>query len=103
MSYDVFRDAILNRQQVVCEYAGFTREVCPHVIGTKRGRRQVLTWQFAGGSSSGLPPEGMWRCMEVDKVTGAKAQNGDWHTGARHTQPQTCVDLVDVEVAYLSR
>ena len=100
MSYDVFRQAILSKQQVVCDYAGYQREVCPHVIGTKNGKPQVLTWQFAGGSNSGLPPGGMWRCMEISKVSNAQARPGDWHTGGQHTQPQTCVDQVDVEVAY---
>jgi hypothetical protein len=90
----------LNKQQVVCFYKDYERHVCPHVIGTKNGKPQVLTWQFAGGSSSGLPPEGQWRCMEIDKVTSAKAQAGDWHTGANHSRPQTCVGEIDVEVKF---
>lgn len=100
MSYDVFRQAIINKQQVICNYTGHERAVCPHAIGTKGGRPQVLTWQFAGGSSSGLPAGGQWRCMEINKVSGARAQDGDWHTGGPHSKPQTCVDNIDVEVAY---
>jgi hypothetical protein len=100
MSYDIFKGAILARQQVVCIYKGHERFVCPHVIGLKNGKRQVLTWQFAGGSSSGLPREGQWRCMEVDQVTNARAQDGEWHTGKEHTQRRVCVDEIDVEVAY---
>ena len=98
MTYAVFRAAIVARQQVVCIYEGHQRFLCPHVIGTKNGREQVLTWQFAGGSSSGLPPEGQWRCIQIDKVTGAYAQSGEWHSGDRHSKPQTCVDQIDVEV-----
>jgi hypothetical protein len=100
MSYQVFKNAILNKQQVVCFYKGFERAVCPHAIGIKNGKPQVLTWQFAGGSNSGLPLGGQWRCMEIDSVSGAQAKDGDWHTGGLHTKPQTCVDQVDVEVAY---
>ena len=100
MSYDIFRNAILNRQQVSCHYSGHDRLVCPHVIGTKSGRPQVLTWQFAGGSSSGLPPGGQWRCMEISKISAVQAIDGPWHTGGAHTKPQTCVDQVDVEVAH---
>lgn len=98
MSYDVFKQAILNKQQVICDYTGHERAVCPHVIGLKNGKPQVLTWQFAGGSSSGLPLGGQWRCMEIAKVFGARTQDGEWHTGGQHTQPQTCVDQIDVEV-----
>ena len=100
MSYAVFRAAIVARQQVVCRYEGHERVVCPHVIGTKKGGPHVLAWQFAGGSSSGLPPGGQWRCMQIDKVTGAFAQIGEWHTGEGHSKPQTCVDQIDAEIAY---
>src|SRR5580698_7244280 len=100
MSYQIFRDAILNKQQVVCQYGGHERMVCPHVIGTKQGRPQVLTWQFAGGSSSGLPPDGQWRCMEISKVANAVARSGEWRTGENHSRPQTCVDQIDVEVEF---
>lgn len=76
------------------------REMCPHVIGTKEGRRQALFSQFAGSSSSGLPPDGEWRCIQVDKLSDVVSRPGEWYTGGVHTQPQTCVDIVDVEVAY---
>jgi hypothetical protein len=99
-AYAVLRDAIVNKRQVVCEYQGRPREVCPHVIGTKNGHRKVLTFQFAGQSSTGLPPGGEWRCMFVDQIRGAESRDGEWHTNPRHTQPQTCVDGIDVEVAY---
>jgi len=99
-AYDVLRDAILNKQQVVCDYHGHAREICPHVLGMKRGREKVLSFQFGGSGSSPLPPKGDWRCMFVDEITNAVAQDGAWHTGLGHTQPQTCVDSIDVEVDY---
>jgi hypothetical protein len=99
-AYNVLRQAIIDRLQVTCFYQGLHREVCPHVIGRKRGKLHALVFQFAGESSRGLPPGGMWRCLEVDEVTGAEAREGLWHTGDSHLKPQTCVDEVDVEVAY---
>ena len=99
-TYAIFKDAIIKKLQVTCTYNEYYREMCPHVIGTKNGKAQVLSYQFAGESSSGLPPGGEWRCMEVELISDAESQPGDWHTGPSHTQPQTCVDDVDVEVAY---
>jgi hypothetical protein len=99
LSYSVLRQAIIDKKQVTCSYRGLTREVCPHVIGLKRGKKHALVFQFGGQSSSGLPPGGEWRCLDVDSVTGASAQDGPWHTGDSHLQPQTCVDQIDVEVA----
>lgn len=94
------RQAIIDKQQIIATYAGHQREMCPHVIGSKAGREQALFFQFAGGSSSGLPPGGEWRCIPIDGLSDVSAQPGEWHTGPRHSQPQTCVDQVDVEVAY---
>jgi hypothetical protein len=96
-AYSIVRQAILDKDQIVATYQGHRRELCPHVIGTKGGRRQALFFQFAGSSSSGLPPGGEWRCMPIDGLGDVTSRSGQWHTGA-HTRPQTCVDDVDVEV-----
>jgi hypothetical protein len=100
-TYQVFRQAIVKKQQIICTYKGHNREICPHVLGLTNGREQALSYQFAGQSSSGLPPQGEWRCMKLEDVSNAKAQDGPWHTGAKHTQPQTCVKQIDIEVAYV--
>ena len=96
--YSLLREAILKQKQVVLVYQGYEREVCPHVIGLKNGKQHVLTYQFAGGSKGGLPPEGQWRCMDVRDIRSATLRDGSWHTGSSHTQPQTCVDVIDVQV-----
>jgi len=98
--YDVFRKAILERKQVTCTYQGLPREVCPHTLGHKGSNEQALVFQFAGQSSKGLPPGGEWRCLNLAQVQNAQTKDGSWHTGERHTQKQTCVDEVDVEVDY---
>lgn len=75
--------------------------VCPHVIGkNKHGREQVLAFQFAGGSKSGLPPGGQWRCMPVSEILNVKLLDGPWHTGTDHAKPQTCVSVIDLEVTF---
>lgn len=94
----MIREAMEKRQQVVCLYQGRLREVCPHTIGYKSGREKLLSFQFAGESSRGLPPGGEWRCMFIDQITDVEARDGEWHTRNDHLQPQTCVDEVDFEV-----
>ena len=100
MSYAVLRQAIVERKQVVCDYGGYPREICPHVIGMKNGREQALVYQFGGDSSSGLPKGGEWRCMPISGISNATLRDGPWHSGTGHSQPQTCVDEIDVEVPY---
>jgi hypothetical protein len=98
-TYEVFRQAVLEKKQVVCVYGGLPREICPHTLGLTNGHEQALSFQF-GQSSSGLPPNGEWRCMKLDGVTGAKLRDGPWHTAPDHSRPQTCVKQIDVEVAF---
>lgn len=95
--YELIRQATLARNQVLATYRGHRRELCPHVLGTKEGRRQALFFQFGGGSSSGLPAGGEWRCIPVDGLEHVVVRDGPWHTGVVHEQPETCVDTIDVE------
>lgn len=90
--------AILEMKQIVATYQGRYREMCPHALGTKNGRRQALFFQFAGESSRGLPRGGEWRCIPVDELADVSIRGGAWHTDDRHSQRQSCVDEIDVEV-----
>lgn len=84
---------------VAVTYAGHRREVCAHVLGlNKNGREQALTFQFGGGSNSGLPPGGEWRCMMLGNAHDVEIIEAGWHTDNNHNQEQTCVSQIDVEL-----
>ncbi len=102
-AYALVRQAIIDNHQVFATYNGYPREMCPHVIGRKRGRRQALFYQFGGDSESGLRPDGSpnnWRCIPVDELRDVTIRPGEWHTAPNHSRPQTCVDEIDVEVRF---
>lgn len=95
-TYALFRNAIINEQQVVCIYDGRRRELCPHIIGTnKRGEEVVLAWQFGGESSGPLP---QWRCLKLANVSKARLREGSWHEGGSHQTTQTCVSDIDLDI-----
>ena len=98
--YAMLAQAIKGQNQIHATYRGHRREMCPHTIGTKNGVEHVLSYQFGGTSNRGLPAEGEWRCMNVADLSDISIHEGQWHTGNRHTKPQTCIDKVDVEVIY---
>jgi hypothetical protein len=95
--YAIVRDAIASRQQIIATYGGYSREMCPHAIGTKGGRPQALFFQFGGSSSSGLPAVGEWRCLPLAGLTDVAAIDGTWHTGAGEGRAQTCIDQIDLQ------
>jgi len=45
-----------------------------------------------------LPPGGQWRCLFLSKVSDVALRDGPWHSGSSHTQPQGCVEIVDLDV-----
>ena len=97
---ELLRVAITQKKQVTAYYDNFYREMCPHALGWKYGVYHVLSFQFAGQGSHPLPPEGQWKCMDVDGLTGVTLVDGPWYSGASHTKPQTCIDQLEVEVSY---
>jgi hypothetical protein len=98
-NYKIFERAMRRRKPVLCMYDDHARGVCPIVLGHSRaGEEKALTFQFAGGSSSGLPRGGQWRCLRLAEVSEAELCDGPWIAGSRHTQPQGCVEVVDLDV-----
>ena len=103
--YEIVEDAIVNHKIITATYRDRIRIMCPHVLGTKRGRQQALFYQFAGDSSSGLGPDGdpeNWRCMFLDELSNVNSADakGEWHTAPNHSRPQTCVDQIAAEVTF---
>ena len=101
-TYDLFAQAISSRQQILCLYGGYGRQLCPVILGHSQGQEKALTFQFGGNSKSGLPPGGEWRCLWLSKVSDVQLRDGPWHAGTSHAQPQGCVDIVDLDVNPLS-
>lgn len=96
--YDLFSQAMISQKQVLCLYDGYPRKLCPIILGHSNGQEKALTYQFGGQSRSGLPRAGQWRCLWLDKVSNVQLCEGPWRAGDTHTQPQGCVQTVDLDV-----
>jgi hypothetical protein len=97
VNYDLFEQALRMRKQIVCMYGGHPRELCPIILGHSQGQEKALTYQVGGKSKSGLPEAGEWRCLFLSKVSNAQLRDGPWLVGSSHTQPQGCVQIVDLD------
>jgi hypothetical protein len=97
-NYQLFAEAMRQRKQLVCIYAGYRRELCPIILGHSQGEEKALAFQFAGESRSGLPPGGEWRCLFLAKASEIRLRAGPWRNGLSHRQPQGCVAEVDLDV-----
>ena len=97
-SYSLFEQAMRMRKRIACTYGGHPRELCPVILGHSQGQEKALTYQVGGESESGLLRAGEWRCLFLSKVSNAQLSDGPWLIGSSHTQPQGCVQIVDLDV-----
>jgi hypothetical protein len=95
-AYQILAEAIGTKQQVVARYHDEERVFSPHALGTKQGVSHVLVYQFAGGSRTGLPPGGEWRCLKLDELSDIRLEPGAWRTAPNVFNPQTCLDEIEV-------
>ncbi len=95
---DLIVTAIQQQLIVTANYQDKRRIMCPHVIGHKHGRLNVLFFQFAGESKRDLPSRGQWRCIHLDELSNVSISSGQWHTGPDYARPQTCVDQIIAKV-----
>ena len=98
-TYELLEQAIRDKQPVAARYDGGVREFCPHALGTKRGRRHVLAYQYGGASASGLPAGGEWRCLDVERLSEVAVRAGEeWRSAPNVFNPQSCLDEVEAVV-----
>lgn len=95
---DLFRQAILEQQVVACIYRGFRRQLCPHAIGWKDGRRRAIAFQFDGESSSGLRLGGEWKCIPLDEVHDSAVKPGPWRSAPDYARMLACFDVLELAV-----
>jgi hypothetical protein len=88
-NYGTIYEAIAQKVPIIATYNGHRRVLCPHALGTKRGRGQCLCYQIAGGSSRGLSGGGDWRCMALDKLSNVDFYPSQWYSGGNHSTPHT--------------
>ena len=97
-NYRLFERAMKAHKQIACMYNGYPRELCPVILGHSDAEEKALTYQIGGQSRSGLPREGEWRCLSLSKASNVQLREGPWRVGSRHSQPQGCVKVVDLDV-----
>jgi hypothetical protein len=97
-AYELFEQAMRERKQIWCSYGGFSRKLCPVLLGHTNGRERALTFQFGGETSTELAPGGEWRCLDLARASDIELHDGPWRSGDSHKRPQGCVQDVDIDI-----
>ncbi|GER09396.1 hypothetical protein D3C87_924000 [compost metagenome] len=103
-TYNLIRQAILDKRNINAMYEGLFRQLSPHAIGLGRdGQEQALFYQYAGKSKKGLAPAGApsnWRCLPIAALADVVLNDDAWQSAGNHSKTQSCVKQVDLEVAF---
>jgi hypothetical protein len=91
---DLIVAAIQQQLVVTAIYQAKRRILCPHAIGDKDGKLNVLFFQFAGESNSGLASGGQWRCIHLDDLSNVSIAPGRWRTRTDYARPEVCVGRI---------
>jgi hypothetical protein len=93
--------AVVGRRPMAAVYNGCRRLLCPHKLGWNRGGQlRVLCYQYGGESVSGLRSVNSpsnWRCLALEKLSAVELLDAAWHSAPNHSQPQTCIERVEVD------
>jgi hypothetical protein len=93
--------AVVGRRPLVGIYDSCRRWLCPHKLGWNRGGQlRVLCYQYGGESISGLQSQNSaanWRCLALEKLSAVELLDEAWHSAPNHSQPQTCIERVEVD------
>jgi hypothetical protein len=101
MTYDLIRQAVLDRCSLTATYQRRVRHFSPHAIGRSNdGQINVMGYQYAGETSTVLPPGGEWRCFEFRLLSDVRRNGDSWHTREDHSRPNTCVTQIDAQVPH---
>lgn len=90
--------AIIKRRRLRFSYQRLSRIVCPHVLGSGKGKLRLLAFQVGGESSQPLPKQGIWRCFHLAEIESLEMEDGEWRTGDNHARQNSCVTDVHIDV-----
>ena len=97
VTYQIIRQAIVDRRCVNALYEDYVRVFCPRTIGKdKAGTEIVVAFQYGGGCPGGLPLSGKWCSFRVCDIDWISANDDEWRTGTSAGKSNGWITDVDV-------
>ena len=98
--YKIIKNAIENSKCVTLTFDGYKRNLAPHILGSKKGEKSCLFYQYSGSSKSGLSKniEENWRCLPISKIKNIEINSDEFVSAPNYSKSQTCIDKIDVKV-----
>lgn len=100
MMLEIFKHAILDKRCLTGRHKGTERHFAPHAIGFKSdGTPAIFVFQYAGRTTTRLPPRGEWRCFDLADLSHLRVNNHRWRSAPNYSlSRQTCLAKVVLAV-----
>ncbi len=96
-SYELIKQAIEQKKQLSLQYHGYTRTLCPYVLGkNKHGKERALALLVLNTPSG--PLAGGWECLDLDHVWNIKFSDGAWVAAPSGARPDCDIANVEIDV-----
>jgi hypothetical protein len=105
-AWAALEQALRQRRAVRVTYHHRERLICPHALGWKNHRAQVLGYQVGGQTSTGAlspDPRKRWRCLFVDEIDHVDAEpTTSWQTADNynHARPFNAIDHLSIAIGH---
>jgi hypothetical protein len=97
VTYQIIRQAIVDRRCMSALYEYYVRVFCPRTIGKdETGTEVVEVFQYGGGCPGGLPRDGQWCCFRVGDIDWISTNGDAWRTGGNGGERNGWVMVVDI-------
>lgn len=93
-SYELIKQAIEKKKQLSIQYHGYTRTICPYVLGKNKNGKEHALALLVRNTPSG-PIAGGWECLDLDHVWNIKFADGEWIAAPSGARPDC--DIPNVE------
>ena len=100
MILDLIAQAIREKRCLTGFHKGTRRRFAQHAVGfTRKGIPAAFVFQYGGGTTTGLPRYGQWRCMHFHDLRHVH-ENGDrWRSQPNYSlSRQTCLKQIALAV-----
>ncbi len=97
MSYEVVRQAIVDRASLTANYEDYVRYFSPHAIGKlANGVPVVVAFQYDGGRKGGLPVSGAWCLFLLPRLHYVRRVSDRWMPGLAEGKPTDALAYIDI-------
>lgn len=96
-TFELLKRGIEQKKQMSIQYKGYTRNICPYVLGFTKNNKERALALLVRNTPSG-PLIGGWECLDIEHVWNVKFADGDWVAAPEGPRPDCEMVKIEIDV-----